>query len=196
MSNCRRRADLAIRRLSAVLLAAALTLSWQAQASAHHGWGHFDTARPLHVGGEVVAVRWGNPHPEVHLRVDRGLPVPEGLASMPIPTELEKIGGRDVLRVTRPYEGASRELHLILAPTSRLEAWGMPDEVSEGEQIRTVGYVGRDDGQEFRPELWLETTAVAEALRTSAWGSATAEALHLTGTLLLVGPQSSSTSGF
>lgn len=66
---------------------------------------------------------------------------------MPIPTELEKIGGRDVLRVTRPYEGASRELHLILAPTSRLEAWGMPDEVSEGEQIRTVAMMGKSSGR-------------------------------------------------
>lgn len=141
------------RILTTISMVGALLLAGTGVASAHHGWNHFDTTRPLYVGGEVVSVQWGNPHPEVRVRVDRDAPAPPDLASMPIPPELEEIGGREVLRATRAYDGDQNELMLVLAPTSRLESWGMADEVRVGEQVSAVGYVGVDAAQEFRPEL-------------------------------------------
>jgi hypothetical protein len=141
------------RILTTISLVGALLLAGTGVASAHHGWNHFDITRPLYVSGEVVSVRWANPHPEVRVRVDRDAPAPPDLASMPIPPELEEIGGREVLRATRAYDGDQNELMLVLAPTSRLESWGMADEVVVGEQVSAVGYVGVDAAQEFRPEL-------------------------------------------
>jgi hypothetical protein len=138
--------------LTGVLLVAGSSPGW-----AHHGWAEFDTTRPLYVAGEVVSVRWANPHPEIRIRVDAGQSVPADLASLPIPPELEEIGGRDVLRATRAYDAGRSELVLVLAPTNRLEAWGMPDEVRTGERLRAIGYMARDDAAEMRPELLIRS---------------------------------------
>ncbi|MEW9553264.1 DUF6152 family protein [Nonomuraea sp. NPDC050783] len=119
----------------------------------HHGWEDFRTERPLYLSGTVTEVRWGNPHPQVRLRVPGSVTLPPGLASRPIPAELENLGGREVLRRSRPYDGAVREVVLVLAPVERLSAWGMPDRVSRGERLEAVGYVHREHAEEFRPEL-------------------------------------------
>jgi hypothetical protein len=121
----------------------------------HHGWEDFRTERPLYVSGTVTEVRWGNPHPEVRLRVTAPLRLPPGLAERSIPAELEELGGRDVLRRTNAYDGQNDEVVLVLAPVERLTAWGMPDRVNEGERLEAVGYVHREHMEEFRPELLI-----------------------------------------
>ncbi|MFB4273624.1 DUF6152 family protein [Nonomuraea sp. GTA35] len=119
----------------------------------HHGWEDFRTERPLYVSGTVSEVRWGNPHPQIRLRVATPVRVPSGLAERPIPAELEELGGREVLRRTQAFDGRDDEVVLILAPVERLTAWGMPDRVQEGERMEAVGYVHREHAEEFRPEL-------------------------------------------
>ncbi|WP_433441332.1 hypothetical protein [Nonomuraea sp. CA-141351] len=119
----------------------------------HHGWEEFHTEQPLYVSGTVTAVRWGNPHPEVQLRVSAPVRLPAGLAQRSIPAELEALGGRDVLGRTQPFEGPADEVVLVLAPVERLSAWGMPDRVAQGERLEAVGYVSREHASEFRPEL-------------------------------------------
>ncbi|GAA3289946.1 hypothetical protein GCM10020295_03060 [Streptomyces cinereospinus] len=53
-------------------------------AAAHHGWEHYDTSAAYYVSGTVTDVRWGNPHPEVTLRVE-GKQVPGDWADREIP---------------------------------------------------------------------------------------------------------------
>ncbi|GAA2218635.1 hypothetical protein GCM10010360_39420 [Streptomyces nogalater] len=132
--------------------ALALALIPAAPASAHHGWEHYDTTAPSYAAGTVTGVRWGNPHPEVTLRVEHTR-VPDGWAGREIPPDLEDIGGRDVMRATRSYSGPSDELTLILAPLERLSAWGMEGEVEEGDKLEVVGYPDRDHDDELRPEM-------------------------------------------
>jgi hypothetical protein len=38
---------------------------------AHHGWSSFDTRYAYYLTGTVTYVRWGNPHGEVTLRLQR-----------------------------------------------------------------------------------------------------------------------------
>ncbi|MEO3868580.1 hypothetical protein ABGB18_07110 [Nonomuraea sp. B12E4] len=119
----------------------------------HHGWEDFHTERPLYVSGTVTEVRWGNPHPEVRLRLSAPVRLPAGLAERPIPAELAELGGREVLRRTQPFDGRAGEVVLVLAPVERLSAWGMPDRVAAGERLEAVGYVSREHADELRPEL-------------------------------------------
>ncbi|NJP97725.1 hypothetical protein HCN51_51310 [Nonomuraea sp. FMUSA5-5] len=121
----------------------------------HHGWEDFRTERPLYVSGTVSEVRWGNPHPQVRLRVAAPVRVPSGLAERSIPAELEELGGREVLQHTRAFNGRDEEVVLILAPLERLTAWGMPDRIREGERLEAVGYAHREHADEFRPELLI-----------------------------------------
>ncbi|NEY33085.1 hypothetical protein GTU99_12940 [Streptomyces sp. PRKS01-65] len=129
-----------------------LALAPAAPAAAHHGWEHYDTTAPSYAAGTVTRVRWGNPHPEVTLRVERRR-VPDGWAARDIPSELEEIGGREVMRATRSYSGPGDELTLVLAPLERLSAWGMEGEVAEGDTLEVVGYPDRDHDGELRPEM-------------------------------------------
>lgn len=154
--------------LPIVALAGLLLVSGAGRSWAHHGWGEFDTTRPLYVAGDVTSVRWANPHPEVRVRVEAGRAVPDDLASLPIPRELEEIGGREVLRATRAYDGDRSELVLVLAPTNRLEAWGMPDELRTGERLQLVGYLNRNDQTELRPELLIRADGTTIRQRSVA----------------------------
>ncbi|GAA2264389.1 hypothetical protein GCM10010415_30430 [Streptomyces atrovirens] len=121
-------------------------------AAAHHGWEHYDTTAAYYVSGTVTGVRWGNPHPEVTLRVE-DKQVPDDWADREIPSDLEDIGGRQVMEATRDYSGSGDELTLFLAPIERLSAWGMEGEVEEGEKLEVVGYLDREHDDELRPEL-------------------------------------------
>jgi hypothetical protein len=132
--------------------ALALALVPAGPAIAHHGWEHYDTTAAYYVSGTVTGVRWGNPHPEVTLRVEEKQ-VPDGWADREIPSDLEDIGGRRVMEATRSYSGSSEELTLFLAPIERLSAWGMEGEVEEGEKLEAVGYLDREHDDELRPEL-------------------------------------------
>lgn len=129
-----------------------LALAPAGPAAAHHGWEHYDTTAPTYASGTVTGVRWGNPHPEVTLRIENPH-VPDGWADRDIPSDLEDIGGRQVMETTRSYSGASEELTLFLAPVERLSAWGMEGEVEEGQKLEVVGYLDRDHDDELRPEL-------------------------------------------
>ncbi|MEV6003737.1 DUF6152 family protein [Streptomyces griseomycini] len=133
-------------------LGLALALAPAAPAAAHHGWEHYDTAAPSYASGTVTDVTWGNPHPEVTLRVER-TDVPAEWADRELPAELEEIGGRDVLEATRAYSGGSERLTLFLAPIERLAAWGLEGRVEVGERLEVVGYLDRDHADELRPEL-------------------------------------------
>ncbi|MGW4027608.1 hypothetical protein ACWEEL_40765, partial [Streptomyces sp. NPDC005009] len=115
-------------------------------------WEHYDTSAAYYVSGTVTGVRWGNPHPEVTLRVE-DKQVPDGWADREIPSDLEDIGGRQVMEATRSYSGSSGELTLFLAPIERLSAWGLEGEVEEGEKLEVVGYLDREHDDELRPEL-------------------------------------------
>lgn len=140
--------------LAALPSCLALAVGPAGPAQAHHGWQEFETGRPFYLNGTVTDVRWGNPHPEVRLDLPATIDLPADLASRAIPAELEELGGRDVLRRTRALEGG-RQVTLVLAPPSRLEAWGMADRTRVGEHLRAVGYLARDGGAEFRPELLI-----------------------------------------
>ncbi|MFI6514689.1 DUF6152 family protein [Spirillospora sp. NPDC050679] len=142
-----------MRHIAFAALLAVLTLLTGPAAFAHHGWEEFRTSRPLYLSGTVTDVRWGNPHPEVRVRVTAPVSLPASLATRPIPRELEEIGGRDVLRRTTPHPDPSGEVTLVLAPLERLSAWGMPDRVRPGERVEAVGYRHREEEAEFRPEL-------------------------------------------
>ncbi|MBG6088390.1 DUF6152 family protein [Actinomadura viridis] len=159
--------------LTAALACAAAVLTGPA-AAAHHGWEEFDTARPFYAAGTVASVRWGNPHPEVRLRVTRPVTLPGGLAGREIPAELEALGGRDVLRATRPLEGDDAEITLILAPVERLSSWGMPDRVRDGERLEVVGYAHREERGELRPELVIRQDGRAVRQRSVALPAAPA----------------------
>lgn len=140
------------RPLAALALALPLALLPAAPAAAHHGWEHYDTTTPLYASGTVTEVTWGNPHPEVTLRVDRTR-VPSGWADRELPAELEEIGGREVLAATRAYPGTGERLTLVLAPIERLSAWGLEGRLETGERLEVVGYPARDHDDELRPEL-------------------------------------------
>jgi hypothetical protein len=138
--------------LATTVAALGLALSTAAPAAAHHGWEHYDTTAAYYVSGTVTGVRWGNPHPEVTLSVEE-TQVPGDWADREIPSDLEDIGGRQVMEATRSYSGSSDELTLFLAPIERLSAWGMEGEVEEGEKLEVVGYLDREHDDELRPEL-------------------------------------------
>ncbi|MFF5257530.1 DUF6152 family protein [Actinomadura viridis] len=154
--------------LTAALACAAAVVLTGPAAAAHHGWEEFDTARPFYAAGTVASVRWGNPHPEVRLRVTRPVTLPGGLAGREIPAELEALGGRDVMRATRPLEGDDTEITLILAPVERLSSWCMPDRVRDGERLEVVGYAHREERGELRPELVIRQDGRAVRQRSVA----------------------------
>jgi len=138
--------------LATTVAALVLALAPAGPAAAHHGWEHYDTTAPYYASGTVTGVRWGNPHPEVTLRIEEKQ-VPAGWADRDIPSDLEDIGGRQVMEATRSYSGSSDELTLILAPIERLSAWGMDGEVEQGDKLEVVGYLDRDHDDELRPEM-------------------------------------------
>ncbi|QIJ60583.1 hypothetical protein [Streptomyces sp. JB150] len=141
-----------LRPLAALALALPFALAPAAPAAAHHGWEHYETTTPFYASGTVADVAWGNPHPEVTLRVDSRR-VPPGWTDRELPAELEDIGGREVLAATRAHPGDSTRLTLVLAPVERLSAWGLEGRLETGERLQVVGYPDRDHDDELRPEL-------------------------------------------
>ncbi|MFE4057239.1 DUF6152 family protein [Streptomyces sp. NPDC059096] len=122
------------------------------QASAHHGWAEFDTTRAYYLSGELTNVRWGSPHVEVTMRVERTA-VPEDWAGRDLPEDVEEMGTRDTMKATRPYDGGRTELNLVLAPPETLRNWGLDRRLETGESIEAVGFLNREHDDELRPEL-------------------------------------------
>ncbi|MGV9551702.1 DUF6152 family protein [Streptomyces ardesiacus] len=122
------------------------------QASAHHGWAEFDTTRAYYLSGELTNVRWGSPHVEVTMRVEKTA-VPKGWAGRDLPKDVEEMGTRDTMKATRPYDGGRKELNLVLAPPETLRDWGLDRRLETGESVEAVGFLNREHDDELRPEL-------------------------------------------
>ncbi len=137
---------------TAVLVLAALPA---APSFAHHGWSSFDTRYAYYVRGTVTHVRWGNPHSEVTLQLEKtGLPANWAARDLP-PGAIER-DGRATMASARPYSGDHNELHLVLAGPSWMEQWGLNRKLEVGETIEAVGYLSANDGDDLRPVMfWL-----------------------------------------
>ncbi|WP_052954890.1 DUF6152 family protein [Microvirga vignae] len=142
---------------AAVALAAATFLAFlpTAPVVAHHGWSSFDTRRAFYVTGTVTYVRWGNPHSEVTLRIEKaGLPA--NWAARELPQGADERDGRATMASARPYEGEHSELHLVLVGPSWMERWGLNRPLRVGERIEAVGYVSANGADDLRPVMfWL-----------------------------------------
>ena len=141
-----RRAGLRTAVAAAVLLAAA-TASFP--ATAHHGWGFYDTDTPLVFVGELVAVDYTNPHPEVMIEVAADSDLDP--ASLPVPEPLVELGFDDVLARARP--ASAGRWTLDLAPISRLNRWGMPRAPEVGDPFAAIGFASCDEAGVARPSL-------------------------------------------
>ncbi|WP_312417657.1 DUF6152 family protein [Comamonas sp.] len=124
---------------------------------AHHGWTYFDTSQVRFLEGQVVSVRWGNPHPVVVLRVTPMRAVPD-LSAVRMPAEengmLRNMPALPVPAGLRVLETDTTEYTVVLGPPSRLVDWGMGErDASPGSWFRMIGYLACDDNHEFRPEV-------------------------------------------
>lgn len=123
-------------------------------ALAHHGWSFFNTAQPLYLSGTVREVRWRNPHPEIELEVRENISIPQNVRNLRVPEELQALGDyREVLAKLRVPENAARTWTVVLAPTNRLQSWGMPEAPMVGSTMRVIGYASCDEDGELRPDL-------------------------------------------
>ncbi|MDH0358218.1 DUF6152 family protein [Aeromonas caviae] len=126
-------------------------------ALAHHGWTYFDTSQVRFLEGQVVSVRWGNPHPIVVLRVTPMRAVPD-LSAVRMPAEesgmFRNMPALPVPAGLRLLETDTPEYTVVLAPPSRLMDWGMGEkDAVPGSRFRMIGYLACDDKHEFRPEV-------------------------------------------
>lgn len=139
------------------LAAAALIASIAgAPAFAHHGWASFNTRHAYFAAGTVTYVRWGNPHSEVHIRVEQ-TELPANWKERPLPQGANEKDGRATMQSARPYGGENKELHLVLAGPSWMERWGLDRQLRVGERIEAVGFLGTAESVQFRPVIfWLE----------------------------------------
>jgi hypothetical protein len=140
---------------SGILAAPLLALLAPRMAAAHHGWGTFDTRYAYFVTGTATNVRWGNPHSEVTLRVQRA-----NLPANWLQRELPPGGNEQNYRLTmasaRPYVGEHQELDLVLAGPGWMERWGLDRRLQVGEAIEAVGYLDAEGGHDLRPVVfWL-----------------------------------------
>lgn len=120
-------------------------------ASAHHGWGYYNTARPLYLTGRVTAVTWRNPHPEMTINVV-ATELPVNWNDLPIPAELTELGFAETLRkVAAPDHSGAWTLDL--APINRLERWGLPREPRVGDTIIAIAFPSCTEPGVARPAL-------------------------------------------
>jgi hypothetical protein len=138
--------------LAAVSLLALLPA---APVAAHHGWNSFDTRRAYFASGTVTHVRWGNPHSEVHLRVETA-DLPANWAERELPPGADERDGQETMASARPYEGEHEVLHLVLAGPEWMAQWGMNRAMEVGEKIEVVGYLSAAEDDDLRPVMfWL-----------------------------------------
>ena len=107
---------------------------------AHHGWGTFDTRHAYYVAGTIAKVRWGNPHSDATLRVEKA-DLPADWSKRELPPGANETNGRLTLASARPYIGDHRELHLVLAGPAAMERWGLSRPLAVGELIEAVGFL-------------------------------------------------------
>ncbi|WP_052183130.1 DUF6152 family protein [Rhizobium sp. YS-1r] len=136
-------------RILAMLFGAALAGALPVEA--HHGWGYYDTARPIYLSGRVTSVSWRNPHPEITVENETGA-LPSTWDALPVPEELAELGFEATLRRVQPAAPAERWT-LDLAPINRLEAWGMPREPKAGDVITAIAFPSCSEEGVARPAL-------------------------------------------
>lgn len=142
-------------RLMALLCGAAALVA-AAPAAAHHGWSSFDTRHAYYASGSVTQVRWGNPHSEVRLRIDKTA-LPADWAARKLPPGANETDGPLTLRSARPYSGEQPELHLVLAGPEWIKRWGLERPLRVGERLEVVGYLAATDRDALRPVMfWLD----------------------------------------
>ena len=108
------------------------------RAEAHHGWTSFDESKPLYFEGEVVAVRWQNPHAEIDLRIEEGLERPADLSTRSVPAQQAAVDGARILADAQPPP-RSGVWTCELAPLTRLAAWQVP-QPEVGDRVAVVGF--------------------------------------------------------
>ncbi|WP_420963757.1 DUF6152 family protein [Brucella sp. IR073] len=140
----------------ALLFSAFLAMSSQT-AEAHHGWTYFDTSRVFYLEGEIISVRWGNPHPELVLRPTPRTELPD-LSGIAMPGAesgfLRTMPPLPLPPGLQPLATDGAEYTVVLAPPSRLAEWGMTEgDAAPGRRLRLIGYLACDDDREFRPEI-------------------------------------------
>jgi hypothetical protein len=137
VSPSRRKALLGGAGLVAALVMAAPVL-------AHHGWNTFETRRAYYVTGTVTYERWGNPHSEVNLRIEKAS-LRANFTARELPSGANERDGRETLASARAYTGRHAELELVLAGPSWMERWGLDRPLQVGElrlwasSVRAVG---------------------------------------------------------
>jgi hypothetical protein len=132
--------------LAAGVLAALLVA---VTAQAHHGWGGYDTGKPLYLEGIVAEVRWRNPHPEVVIEVAATPPAKKDVA---VPQELAALGfGEVAAKAAPPAQGGRYTLDL--APIGRLAAWGMASAPTTGQPMTAIAFPSCTEAGTVRPAL-------------------------------------------
>ena len=114
---------------------------------AHHGWSGFDPQRPLYLEGQVLRVRWNNPHAELDIELPAGLKRPAGLERRPLPAQTAAIDGPALLSKAAVPSRPDRRWTIELAPLTRMQAWGVA-EVQVGQTVAVVGFARRDTSGE------------------------------------------------
>jgi hypothetical protein len=135
-------------RRGALMGLAVSTLLSVPLAQAHHGWGAYDTDRPLYLDGTVARVEWRNPHPEIILEVPSLAPATDP-SKVPVPSELERLGFREVLARAQP--AAPGRYTMDLAPIGRLQEWGMSAPPRQGERLIAVAFPSCLEAGTVRP---------------------------------------------
>lgn len=123
--------------------------TWAPPAKAHHGWGFYDTNRPLLFNGTLVEVDYTNPHPEVTIEIADGVSLDP--SSLPVPEELSALGFADV--VAKAKVASPGRWTLDLAPISRLNRWGMPRAPEVGDTMQAVAFPSCAEANVARPNL-------------------------------------------
>jgi hypothetical protein len=156
-----------------------LTLLPTVPVFAHHGWSTFDTRHAYYVTGTVTYVRWGNPHSEVKLRVEK-VNLPANFAERELPSGGNERDGRETLASARAYDGRHAELELVLAGPSWMDRWGLTRPLQVGEKIEAVGFLNAGDGDALRPVMfwlangqgvWQQLTAFPQRPEPSSQGA-------------------------
>jgi len=138
--------------MRSISLAVALFVSLSAvvPANSHHGWGYYDTGRPLIFSAEVVEVEWTNPHPDVTIAVEAEWAAPDA-RELPVPPELAALGFEAI--AAEAVQAAEGRYHLDLAPIGRLERWGLPRQPEVGDRILGVAFPSCTEEGVLRPVL-------------------------------------------
>lgn len=152
---------------AALGLAALPMLGWATTAWAHHGWGSFDTSRPIFLAGQVTRAVWANPHVEVELTVRPGLTVPPDLATRAVPAQRASLDDQAILSAAVVPNRRDPVWEIELAPLFRMRSWEV-EPLRVGDEIMVVGYTfPQEQGQPILRAEYLFVGDKAYGLRSN-----------------------------